>query len=616
MKKFLLKNSTLIEIIISSILTVIAVVLDKLTNVDYWVILLIIGISYVICGHKAIIKAITKTIHLDFFDENFLMSIASIGAFIINKPFEAVSVMILYNVGELFQKNAIKKSKNSIKEFANLQPNFAQKLMGGKYVKTPVEDVQIGDIIRVIAGEKIPLDSVIIEGSTSLDMSSITGESMPVDKKVGDNIPSGCINTSSVIYLKVTKLLEDSTATKIIELIENASVNKSKSENFIKKFAKIYTPVVVVLALIIGIIPPIFDGLWDTWIYRSLSFLVISCPCSIVISVPLAYFSTIGSLAKQGVLIKGGGYLDKLNTVDTFVFDKTGTLTTGKFAVEKVNNLANNNEFYTLFATMESYSNHPIANLIADKYASFIDKNLFNNATEIPGKGIIGYSGNNKIIVGKLDLLKENGVKIMDNDANNSVVYLAKNQEYLGNIIVADKLKDGGKQTISTLNKTEKNTLMLTGDNEIIANKVQKEVGVTEFYANLLPEDKLNIVEELLLKKHRVCYVGDGINDAPVLSRADVSIAMSTGSDIAIEYADIVLLNGDISKIILLQSYAKKTNRIVLENIILSISIKILVMILSTLGITSMWLAIFSDVGMLVLCVLNSIRLLRNKNVK
>lgn len=616
MKDFVYKNRDIICVILSTILAIVAVILEHFYPINKYGLLAIFVVSYVICGHKPIFKAINNIFHLEFFDENFLMTIASIGAFVIGKPLEAVSVMVLYNIGELFQKNAIKRSKNSINEVVNLRSDFAEKLEGDIYTKTAVEDVKVGDIIRIKAGEKIPLDGKIISGSTTINMSILTGESLPQDKTVGDNVLSGSINIGGIIDVEVTKLVEDSTASKIIELIENASASKSKSENFVSKFAKIYTPIVIVLAFVVGIIPPLFDKMWSVWIYRAMSFLVISCPCSVVISVPLAYFCAIGTSAKNGILIKGGGYLDKLREIDTFVFDKTGTLTKGNFVVKNVEIYGDKEEFYSLISTMESVSNHPIAKVIATKYSNYVDKNSIDNIEEKAGNGLVGLCNNDKIIVGKYDFLIENNVILEKANEVGSVVYLAKNTTCLGYIVVVDELKNGANNVINKLNSNGKNTIMLTGDNKETAQLIQQQINIKSAYSNLLPQDKLEIVDKLIEDKNKVCYVGDGINDAPVLSRADVSIAMGNGSDIAVEFGDIVLLNGDINKLDYLNKVASKTNRIVLENIIFSILIKIVVMILSTLGITSMWLAIFSDVGVMMLCVLNSIRLLVNKQNK
>ena len=612
MKKKIIKNIDLIYIILSIATVIIALLLEKFSNANYYVILSIYILSYIICGQKTINRTINNIFHLQFFDENSLMTVASIGAFIIGKPLEAVGVMILYNIGLLFQKTAIKKSKNSIKEVVKLRSNYADKLVDNNYIRTPVEGIVIGDIIRVRVGEKIPLDGIIVEGTTTVDLSMLTGESLPQDKDIKDNVYSGSINLSGIIYIKVTKLVEDSTASKIIELIENSNNKKSKSELFVNKFAKYYTPIVIILAFIIAIIPPLVDEQWLVWVYRAMSFLVISCPCSIVISVPLAYFVAIGNSAKNGILIKGGAYLDKLNTIDTFVFDKTGTLTKGNFNIKEVEILDNHEEFYTLIASLESNSTHPIAKIIANKYNNYIKEDLFDSVEEKIGNGLVGICNNHNIIVGKHEFVEFYNVKLPIVKDIGSVIYLAKDTTCLGYIIVEDELKEGAKEFINDLNNN-KNTIMLTGDNKDIAEDIRQKTGIKNAYSNLLPEDKLNIVDKMIANKNIVCYLGDGINDAPVISRADVSIAMGNGSDIAVENADIILLNGDISKLKYLLKISKKTRRIVFENIEFSLIVKIIVMILSGLGITSMWLSVFSDVGVMILCIINSLRLIINK---
>ena len=611
---FLRKNSSLITIILSAVLLVIGMILQYFLSAEYYVFLSYFTVIFVICGHKPIINAIKTIFRGELLDENFLMTIAGIGALAIGKYSEAVAVMLFYNIGEFFEHKALNKSRKQVLEASNIREEFANKIDGENIVKVQSKNLKVGDIIIVKAGEKIAVDGVVLEGVSTVDLSIISGESLPKDINVGDNVASGSINLSGVIKIKVTKIESESTAAKIVELIEDASISKSKSEKFISKFAKIYTPIVVIIALIIAVIPPIFDGLWSSWVYRALSLLVISCPCAIVISVPLAFFGAVGSASKGGILIKGGGYLEKLNKVDTFVFDKTGTLTKGNFAVNKIEYFIDKEEFLHIIASIESYSNHPLSNAITTKYNKYIQKNLLNSVEEIAGKGIIAKYNNSDIIVGKYEFLIEKGVKFDKINEIGSIVYLAKDKDLIGYIVLKDELKESSKNLIKYLKKQGKNTVILTGDSKDVAIEIKEELGVDRVEYNLLPKDKLAIVDGLITSGKKVCFVGDGINDAPVLKRADVSIAMGkSGSDIAVDSADIILLNDDLKNVESLIKLSNKTINIVLQNIIIPLLIKLIVIILSALGITSMWLAIFSEVGVLVLAIANSIRLLNCK---
>ena len=607
---FLRKNIDLICVIVSGILLLSAVLLEHFYPINTYGLLSIYIVSFVVVGYKPLLKAVNNIFHGEIFDENFLMSIASIGAFIIGKPLEAVAVMLLYMVGEIFQRYAVKKTRKSIKSVVSLKANFADKQIGDEFIKTPVDDILVGDIIRIKAGDKVALDGVIVDGSTSLNMQALTGESLPVDKQVGDEVLSGSINNSGVILVRVTKLVNDSTATKIIELIQNAGISKSKTEGFVTKFAKYYTPVVTLLAVAFMIIPPLIDGNWKEWVYRALSFLVISCPCAIVISVPLSYFGAVGSSAKKGVLIKGGGYLEKLKTVDTFIFDKTGTLTKGNFEVVKVNAYDDEEKFLEILASVESYSNHPIAKAILEKFSDK-NTNIVSNVYEKPGRGLSAEYDGKQVLVGKQEYLIENNIDVDKAFDIGSVVYVSVDKECIGYVVIQDEIKEHTVDAIHYLRSIGKFTVMLTGDNLDTAQFIKNKTGIDQVYANLLPQDKLDIVDKLIKDGKKVCYVGDGINDAPVLKRADVSIAMGNGSDIAIESADIVLMQNNLSKIKDLVHTTNKTRRIILENVVGTLLIKFIVLILSALGITTMWLAIFSDVGVMILAVLNAIRLLK-----
>ncbi|MDR7870623.1 MAG: heavy metal translocating P-type ATPase [Tissierellaceae bacterium] len=576
-------------------------------------------VSYFIVGYDVIIRAGKNIANRTPFDENFLMTLATIGAFIIGEYPEGVAVMLFYQVGELFQDMAVNHSRKSIKALTDIMPDYANLERENEIVGVNPGEVNIGDFIIIKPGEKVPLDGVVIEGESSLDTSNITGESVPRSVKVGDNIFSGAINNQGLLRVKVEKEFEESTVSKILDLVENASSKKAPTEKFITKFARYYTPAVVFIALGIGIIPTLFFGEdLSEWAYRAFVFLVISCPCALVISIPLGFFGGIGAASKQGVLIKGGNYLEALNDVNTLVFDKTGTITKGVFKVTDIKAYADytNDEILELAAYGENYSNHPIALSILSEYHKEIHKEYIKDYEEIPGKGISVNIDNVSLLLGNKDLLEENNISVVEQDSIGTVVYIAKEGKHIGTIIVSDEIKDNIRDDISKLKDIGiKETIMLSGDNNKTANKVGDIVGIDKVYGNLLPQDKVHRFEEILKRNHgnkKVAFVGDGVNDAPVLARADVGIAMGgLGSDAAIEASDIVILTDEISKISTGIKIAKKTKRIVTQNIILAIGLKLVVLGLGAFGLASMWQAVFADVGVSIIAILNSIRVLK-----
>ena len=573
-------------------------------------------VAYIIAGWEVIKEAFEDIIHGEIFGENFLMTVATIGAIAIGEFPEAVLVMFLYDIGELFEDIATDKSRQSITELMNIRPDKANVIRENTIEEISPEEVKINEIIEVKPGEKIPLDGIVVSGTALIDTSALTGESVPKKVGLGDNVLSGCINTNGVLRVKVTKAFGESTVSKILNLVENAADKKSKSENFITKFSKIYTPTVVVLALLLAIIPIIAvkNANVTEWIYRALSFLVVSCPCALVISVPLSFFGGIGGAAKKGILIKGSNYLETLSKVDTVVFDKTGTLTKGVFKVQKIN-AEDENELLRIAAHCESFSTHPIAVSIIKAYNAKIDKELVTDVTEVNGRGIkCSFEGKN-ILIGNSKLLAENGVEFTENDEIGTVVYVSQNQKYLGCIVIADEVKDDAEKTIKELKKNGiTKTVMLTGDKKEVASKVAKKLNIDEYSAELLPADKVEKLESLLKKENgKLAFVGDGINDSPVLARADIGIAMGgLGADSSIEAADVVIMTDEPSKIIDSIKISRKTMRIVKENIIFAIVIKIAVLILSAIGIATMWEAVFADVGVTIIAILNALRALKN----
>ena len=599
------------------LITVVLFILTYIIPMPKWGKIVLYILAYAVSGFEVIKEAVEDFFHGEVFGENFLMAIATVGALAIGEYPEAVLVMLLYDIGELFEDIATDKSRKSISDLMNIRPDIACVIRDGKEQEVKPEEVKIGEIIQIKPGDKIPLDGIICEGSSMLDTSALTGETLPKKVKEGDEALSGCINKSGVIKIKVTKLFGESTASKILDLVENAADKKSKSENFITKFAKYYTPTVVILAFLLAIVPIVIvkDASIKQWIYRALSFLVVSCPCALVISVPLSFFGGIGGAAKKGILIKGSNYLETLSKIGIIAFDKTGTLTKGVFEVQKIEaNEITNEELLKIAAYAESYSNHPIAKSIIKAYGKYIDKNLVTNVSEIDGKGIKCVFEGSNILIGNATLLKENNLEFVPSKEVGTIVYVSKNQKYLGNIVIADEVKEDTKFAIENLKKNGiSKTVMLTGDKAEIAQKIANQIGIDEYKAELLPEQKLAELEILLKSGNKVAFAGDGINDSPVLARADIGIAMGAlGADSSIEAADVVIMTDEPSKIIDSIKISRKTMKIVKENIIFAITIKILVLILSAVGIATMWEAVFADVGVTIIAVLNALRALKS----
>ena len=588
-----------------------------------WLQIALFIISYIIVGGDVVKRAVKNIFKGQVFDENFLMSIATIGAFFIGEYPEGVAVMLFYQVGELFQSYAVGKSRKSIASLMDIRPDYANVKKGDELVKVDPDEVQIGDIIVIKAGEKIPLDGKVIEGSSMIDTSALTGESIPREVEVGSDILSGCININGVITTEVTKEFGESTVSKILDLVENASSKKSNSEQFITKFARYYTPVVVIIAVFLAIIPPlVIDGAtFSDWIYRALAFLVVSCPCALVISIPLSFFGGIGGASKKGVLVKGSNYLEALAETEIVVFDKTGTLTKGVFNVQEIHpEGVSKEELLELTAHAESYSNHPISLSLKRAYSKEIDNGRISDVEEISGHGVIATVDGKKVMVGNIKLMKMMDIPYFKGELIGTIVHVAVNNKYIGYIVIADEVKEDSAQAIKELKAANiKQTVMLTGDNKSIGSKVAKELGLDKVYAELLPADKVEKLEELFSqksKKGKLAFVGDGINDAPVLARADIGIAMGgLGSDAAIEAADVVIMTDEPSKIATTMKISKKTLKIAHQNIVFAIGIKIIVLILSAFGITTMWAAIFADVGVTIIAVLNAFRALNVKNL-
>lgn len=580
----------------------------------------LLGISYLIAGYDILIKALKNIIKGKVFDENFLMGIATLGAIGIKEYPEAVMVMVLYQIGEYLQDKAVEKSQNSITELMDIRPDYANLEKDGDLIKISPYEVKIGDTIIVKTGEKIPLDGIIIDGTATLDTSALTGESRPREAKIGDEAISGCINTNGLLKIRVTKEYGQSTVSKILDLVENASSKKTKTENFITKFAKIYTPVVVLAALFLAILPPlIFGSNFSVWINRALTFLVISCPCALVISVPLGFFAGIGGASKCGILVKGSSYLELLSKPETIVFDKTGTLTQGCFKVVKIvqQEDTTKEELLELTAYAESYSNHPIALSIKKAYDKNIDKNRISEISEIAGNGVRAEINGCSILVGNENLLKNHNISYQKANETGTIVYTAKNSKFLGYIVISDKLKEDAQKAIIELKKLKLQTVMLTGDTEDSGLTVAKELNIDKAYTQLLPIDKVDKIEDIIEQKTKnksVIFVGDGINDAPVLTRADVGIAMGgLGSDAAIEAADVVIMDDKPTKVATAIKIAKQTLTIVKENIAFALGIKVLFLILGAFGFVTMWGAVFADVGVTLIAVLNSLRALKIK---
>lgn len=576
-------------------------------------------VSYALIGFDIFKKAIKHLFRKDMFDENLLMTIATIGALCIGEYIEGVAVLLLYKIGEYLQDKAVDTSKEKIKSAIDIRAKYANVIKNGKVEKVDPETLKIGDIVVVKNGEKIPTDGVISKGNTRLDTSSLTGESIPKDVAENDEVLSGMINLGEVIEIKVTKAFEDSTASKILDLIENARESKSKTENFITKFSKIYTPTVIVIAILIAMsFPSIFGIGFADSLNRALIFLVVSCPCALVISVPLGFFVGMGNCSKKGILIKGSNYLDALSSVDTVAFDKTGTLTKGVFKITKINNKSDmsDDEILEYLALCESYSNHYIAKSILTSYGKEIDKERIKEHSEIAGHGIKAVIDGKEVLAGNKSLMDKQNIKVDVEDTVGTVIYIAIDKKYSGNVVLSDELKDNVLELSNNLKRIcgIKNTVLLTGDKENVAKKVAEKIKFNNVYGELLPQDKVEIVEKLKQgTKKKVAFVGDGINDSPVLACADVGISMGNGSDIAIDTSDIVLMTDEPHKLVECIKISKKTKSVVIQNIVFALSIKVIVLVLSAMGISTMWEAIFADVGVSLLAIFNSIRIFKIK---
>ena len=604
-----------IKVVIALILFLISLIIPF---ENAWINIGIYIISYLIVGLDVLIEAIKNIFKGEVFDENFLMTIATIGAFAIGEYPEAVAVMLFYQVGEMFQSYAVDKSRKSIASLMDIRPDFANIKKNGSIEKVSPDKINIGDIIIVKPGEKVPLDGTIVDGNSMLDTSALTGESVPREVSIGDEVLSGSINQNGLIEIKVTKNFGESTVSKILDLVENASSKKSKSENFISKFAKYYTPIVVVIAVLLAIIPPIIfkETEFIQWLYRALTFLVVSCPCALVISIPLGFFGGIGGASKLGVLVKGSNYLEALSKTEIVVFDKTGTLTEGVFEVQKVNSVDITKEDLIKYAAYaESFSNHPIANSLKKAYGKDIENKRISETHELSGLGVNAVVDGNAVFVGNEKLMQEKNIEYIKCNEIGTILYVAINNQFKGTIIISDKIKADAKKAIEKLKKNNvKKIVMLTGDKKAVGESVAKELGLDEVYTELLPNNKVEKVEELMKsksKKGKLAFVGDGINDAPVLAISDIGIAMGgLGSDAAIEAADVVLMTDEPSKVVDAIKISKKTLKIVKQNIIFAIAVKILVLILSAIGLSNMWQAVFADVGVSVLAILNALRVL------
>lgn len=581
------------------------------------------AVAYLLVGYEVLLHAVKNIMKGRLFDENFLMGIASLGAFVIGERTEAIAVLVFYGVGELLQDIAVNKSKRNIAGLMDIRPDYANILIDGNITVVAPEEVNVGDIILVKPGEKIPLDGVVFKGSSFIDTRALTGESVPREVIVDDTVLSGTINTSGLLEITVTKPFGEATVSKILELVQNAGSKKAESEKFVTKFARYYTPIVVFAAVGVAVFPPVFGfGSFADWFYRALSFLIISCPCALVISIPLSFFGGIGGGAKHGVLVKGGNYLDALNQVDTVVFDKTGTLTKGVFEVSKIcaSDHIDSSELIRYAAAAESHSNHPIAKSISayvEKQGLLIDF-IADEITEIAGQGVIAIKSNETILAGNEKLMISNSIQVTPPEVSGSIIYVAVNKKYMGYILISDEIKLGVAKTMALLKQMGINrTVMLTGDHKNVAKEIADQCQVDEFQAELLPQDKVawfDTYKKRMMGNGKIVFVGDGINDAPVLAGADIGIAMGgIGSDAAIEAADVVIMNDDIEKIVTTIKIARKTKKIVFQNIIFALGVKAAIMILAFFGITSIWFAIFADVGVAMLALLNAMRAMRIK---
>ncbi len=611
----------IIKLAVGAVIYALAIILSEFTSLNIYVTLAIFIVAYVILGGDVVLRALKNITRGRVFDENFLMALSTVGAFGIGDYKEGVAVMLFYQIGELFQDVAVGKSRKSISELMDIRPDTANLKVGDDIKVVNPAEVEIGDVIVVKPGEKVPLDGEIIEGKTTLDTRALTGESVPRSANVGDSVLSGCINESGLILIKVTKEFGDSTASKIIDLVENATSKKAPAENFISKFAHYYTPVVVISALLLALVPPIFfHGVWADWIYRAFVFLVISCPCALVISVPLTFFGGLGAASRRGVLIKGSNYLEALNDLENIVFDKTGTLTKGVFKVTEVNpaNGCDNEKLLKIAASAEHFSNHPIARSVVNAYeengGNKVPEDALENYEEISGHGVSVVCDGHKILAGNAKLMKKENIEFEESNAIGTKIYVAFDGKFAGSIVIADEVKEDSAKAIKNLKAAGvKNAVMLTGDGKEIAEAISKKLGLDKFFAELLPGDKVQKLEALMQdEKGKTAFVGDGINDAPVLARADIGIAMGAlGSDAAIEAADIVLMTDEPSKLLDAVDVAKITKKIVTQNITFALAVKFILLVLGAFGIANMWMAIFGDVGVMIIAVINSMRMLK-----
>ena len=606
----------LIKIIVSGVLLAAFMLVTKLFSFPWWVEVLMFVVPYLIVGGEVLLEAGENIVHGEIFDECFLMCVATIGAFAVGEYPEAVFVMLFFSIGELFEHIATDRSKKSITALMDIRPDSANLETENGIITVSPEEVKQGDIIVVKPGEKIPLDGIVEEGVSSINTTALTGESLPTDVAAGDKVISGCVNISGVLRVSVTDVYAESTAAKILKLVESSAESKAKPESFIKRFAHWYTPTVVILAVLLCVIPSLIVGNFTQWFYRALMFLVVSCPCALVVSIPLSYFSGIGGASKKGILIKGAGALENISKVKTVVFDKTGTLTVGSFFVTAVHpNETDSEELIYFAAAAESYSDHPISRSIRSACKKQIDPSDVTDVEEIAGHGVKAVIGGKHIAVGNDKLMKKDNVEYRNCHRVGTIVHVAVDGRYAGHIVISDKIKPDSKNAVEALKAHGVKTVMLTGDLEAAAKQAAEEIGVDKYYASLLPADKVTHLEKIISEEkgtEKTAFVGDGINDAPVLARADIGIAMgSLGSDAAIEAADMVIMDDKLSKIPLAVKISEKTNGIVWQNIIFSLAVKFAVLALSALGLTNMWAASFADVGVLVVAILNSTRAMK-----
>ena len=615
------QKKMLYRIIAAGILLAAAAVITHFTDLPWWANLLIYVVPYVVSGYDVLKTAAVNLLHGQVFDEKFLMMVATVGAFGAGEYPEASAVMLFYQVGELFQSIAVGRSRKSISNLMDIRPDSATVIRDGEEITVSPDEVEVGELIVIRPGEKIPLDGIVEDGTSSVNTAALTGESAPVDVAYSDNVISGTVNLTGVLKVKTTSTFGESTVSKILELVENSSEKKAKVENFITKFARWYTPCVVIAALLLAVIPPVILGIgswdvWKTWLVRACVFLVVSCPCALVVSVPLSFFGGIGGAAKEGILIKGANYMETLAEINTVVFDKTGTLTKGIFAVEDIHpNLITKEELLDLAAECESFSSHPVAQSIVRAHGGHIEKERIGEVKEIAGKGIEAVIDGKRYYCGNGGLMDMCGAEWHDCHLTGTIIHIAQDKEYLGHIVINDEMKEDSASAIAALkNIGVKRLVMLTGDKEKVAANVAEKLGLTEYHAELLPADKVTWVEKLLEQGGKLAFTGDGINDAPVLMRADLGIAMGAmGSDAAIESADVVLMDDKPTGIVKAVLIARKTMRIVKENVFFALIVKAVILVLGAAGIANMWLAVFGDVGVLILAILNAVRAMKTK---